>query len=204
MNKYSNPEDLDARVSEDLFILENWAFAVWGDILASNAGLMRAGSGSIRTIVLSETATLVANAHPSGSPMSNPAQGDSVTHGAVTLDIAFRLHYLASAHHHLKPDEAVKMRWVESCLRVIKKLEKGMVVVIPTSEEIARHVLRGQSAVDMGSGHRLVNLSSGLQMLVWRQSSERVALYAAQRTSHVVPGIFQELTRILKNAPDWN
>lgn len=195
---------MDVQVSKEVFHLENWTFAVWGDILASNADLVQAGSGSIRTIVLSEAATLVTNARLSRSPMTTPAQGLLVTHGIVTLDVAFRLHYLVSAYHHKKPHEAVKTCWVESCLHVIKKIEKGMVVVIPTSEAIARHILRGHTSVDMGNGQRLIHMSSDLQILVWRHPLERVEHYAAQRMFHVTPGIFQELSRMLKDAPNWN
>ncbi len=200
----SNPEDPAVQISRDLFDLENHAFAVWGDILISNPDLMRAGTGSIRTIVLSEVATLVTNARPSDSLVTAPAQGALVTHGLVTLDVAFRNHYLASAQHHNKQREAVKMRWVEACLRVVRQIEHGMVVIIPTSEEIAQHVLRGQKSTDMGNGQRLIQVNSRLQMLVWRHSRERVEHYANQRTFHVTPGILPELLFALKGAPGWN
>lgn len=200
----SNLEDLAVKISRDLFNLENHALAVWGDILTSNPDLMRAGSGSIRTIVLSEAATLVANARPSDSLVAAPVQGTLVTHGLVTLDVAFRSHYLASAQHHKKLCEAVKMRWVEACMRVIKRIEHGMVTIIPTSEEIAQLILHGQNSTDMGNGQRLIKVNSHLQMLVWRHSRERVEHYADQRTFHVTPGILHELLRALKGAPGWN
>lgn len=200
----SNPQDPAVQISRDLFDLETQAFAVWGDILTSSPDLMQAGTGSIRTIVLSETATLVVNARPSDSLVAAPAQGTLVTHGLVTLDVTFRSHYLASAQHHKKPCEAVKICWVEACLRVIKQIEQGMVTIIPTSEEIANLILRGQNSTDMGNGQRLIRVNSRLQMLVWRHSRERVEHYSTQRTFHVTPGILPELLSALKGARGWN
>ncbi len=200
----SNPEDLAAQISGDLFDLENYAFAVWGDILISNPDLMRVGSGSMRTIVLSEAATLVANARRSDSLSTTPAQGALVTHGLVTLDVAFRNHYLASAQHHRRSQEGVKMRWIEACLQVIKRIEHGMVTIIPTSEEIAQYILHGQKSTNMGNGQRLIWVNPRLQMLVWRHPRDRVEYYATQRTFHVTPGILPELLFALKRAPGWN
>ncbi len=199
-----NLQDPTAQISRDLFNLENQALAVWGDILTSNPDLMRTGTGSIRTIVLSGAATLVANARPSDSLVMVPAQGTLVTHGLVTLDVTFRGHYLASALHHKKPCEAVKARWVQACLRVIKQVEDGMVTIIPTSEEIAQYILREQKPTDMGSGRWLIRVNTRRQMLVWCHPRERVEHYAAQRTFHVIPGILPELLSALKGTRGWN
>ena len=124
MNTDLNTEELDIQISKDVFDLENVALAFWEDVLASSPNLMKGGSGSIRTIVLSETATLVANARPIGSAITTPPQGILITHGLVSLDVGFRLHYLASVHHHKKLPKEVKSRWVEVCLDIVEKLER--------------------------------------------------------------------------------
>ncbi len=204
MNTDLNTEELDIQISKDVFDLENVALAFWEDVLASSPNLMKGGSGSIRTIVLSETATLVANARPIGSAITTPPQGILITHGLVSLDVGFRLHYLASVHHHKKLPKEVKSRWVEVCLDIVEKLERGMVVVIPTSEEVMRRTLQGHRFVDMGHGRQLICTGSELQMLVSHHPKERVERCAAQRTPSIIPGIFQELLHALKSPSGWN
>lgn len=206
MVKDPTDESLEIQINQDLFLLENWAFAVWGDILASNPGIMNSGSGSLRTIVLSDASTLVANVFPTSrsAAVTVSAENTTATHGGVTLDIVFRSHYLVSAHHHQKSPTTVRAHWVERCFHVIEKIETGMVVLIPTSDAIARQLLRGRASVDMGDGQRLVRLGSGTELLVWRHHVERVERCAAQRAQRVEPGIFRELDAILKKSSRWN
>jgi hypothetical protein len=196
------PNECDYQIAEELRKAYAHILAVWKILKPSDAGPY-----TLPTIFLSRD--LLWKGQVTCNPSPDDVLSRKITSEDITLAIVSEhaMHVIPVADFHRKPRDKVREVWAERNIAIIKKIVQGSAIFVSDSDTILDFFVAGAQVEPYQEirGQRIkraerMTLASGVQILLWKPSEDRVRLCLTNLPAIDEQGAYDRMITTLREA----